>query len=297
MPDNIEDESLDSESNTKPTDSSDKIIPNEDTDTVNQNQKTEEMEVHHHANLHHKEKHLKEYFLEFLMIFIAVTLGFFAESYREHITDRSREKEYMRSLVEDLKKDTINYTATIEDNKMLINGYDSLINILRVSSTNKDTALLALKYYFGYLLSFDPMLVSDGTISQLKNNGGLRLLMKKNVAGEIISYYNIEKFLIEDQYIRMSNWGINMAENQASHVYNYFADIEQITDPSFGQKYSNPVGGNPAIITTDRSVITAFINNLIIYRGVTGTYIHNNVTLKERAEKLISLIQKEYKLQ
>jgi hypothetical protein len=35
-----------------------------------------DMEVHHHPDLHHKPKKWKEYFLEFLMIFLAVTLGF-----------------------------------------------------------------------------------------------------------------------------------------------------------------------------------------------------------------------------
>jgi hypothetical protein len=39
------------------------------------------MEVHH-PDLHHGEKGLKEYFLEFLMIFMAVRLGFFAETFR-----------------------------------------------------------------------------------------------------------------------------------------------------------------------------------------------------------------------
>lgn len=39
------------------------------------------MEVHHHP--HVEKKNFKEYFLEFLMIFLAVTLGFFAESLRE----------------------------------------------------------------------------------------------------------------------------------------------------------------------------------------------------------------------
>ena len=32
------------------------------------------MEVHHHPNV--EKKNFKEYFLEFLMIFLAVTLGF-----------------------------------------------------------------------------------------------------------------------------------------------------------------------------------------------------------------------------
>jgi hypothetical protein len=33
------------------------------------------MEVHHHPGSAHKKKAFKEYFLEFLMIFLAVTLG------------------------------------------------------------------------------------------------------------------------------------------------------------------------------------------------------------------------------
>jgi len=37
------------------------------------------MEVHHHP--HVEKKKFKEYFLEFLMIFLAVTLGFFCGEY------------------------------------------------------------------------------------------------------------------------------------------------------------------------------------------------------------------------
>ena len=47
------------------------------------------MEVHHHP--HVEKKNFKEYFLEFLMIFLAVTIGFFAESLREHFTDNEIE--------------------------------------------------------------------------------------------------------------------------------------------------------------------------------------------------------------
>jgi len=38
------------------------------------------MEVHHP---HVEKKRFKEYFLEFIMIFLAVTMGFFAETIRE----------------------------------------------------------------------------------------------------------------------------------------------------------------------------------------------------------------------
>ena len=47
------------------------------------------MEVHHHS--HHPKK-WKEYVTEFIMLFAAVTLGFFAENYREHQLEKNREK-------------------------------------------------------------------------------------------------------------------------------------------------------------------------------------------------------------
>jgi hypothetical protein len=62
------------------------------------------MEVHRHPNV--EKKNFKEYFLEFLMIFLAVTMGFFAESIRESISDNSKEKEYTVSIIEDMKKDS-----------------------------------------------------------------------------------------------------------------------------------------------------------------------------------------------
>jgi hypothetical protein len=54
---------------------------------------TERMELHHHP--HVEKKNFREYILEGLMIFLAVTMGFFAESIRERITDNAKEKEYI----------------------------------------------------------------------------------------------------------------------------------------------------------------------------------------------------------
>jgi hypothetical protein len=46
------------------------------------------MEVHH-PHLAHKEKPWKEYLLEGLMIFLAVSMGFIAENIREHISEQN----------------------------------------------------------------------------------------------------------------------------------------------------------------------------------------------------------------
>jgi hypothetical protein len=42
------------------------------------------MEVHHHPQV--GKKRIIEYFLEFLMIFLAVNMGLFAENLRENIS-------------------------------------------------------------------------------------------------------------------------------------------------------------------------------------------------------------------
>ncbi len=64
------------------------------------------MDVQHHPDI--EKKGLKEYILEGLMIFLAVTMGFFAEGLREHISDRAKETEYIVSLKQDLQHDTAN---------------------------------------------------------------------------------------------------------------------------------------------------------------------------------------------
>ena len=60
------------------------------------------MEVHHHS--HHPKK-WKEYITEFLMLFLAVSLGFMAENIREHQIEKHREIAYLQNVHEDLKLD------------------------------------------------------------------------------------------------------------------------------------------------------------------------------------------------
>ena len=103
--------------------------------------KIRNMEVHHHP--HVEKKNFKEYFLEFLMIFLAVTMGFFAESLREHVSDNSKEHEYVSALKKDLATDTLNVKHM--DTKLLIpaiNEYDTVINMLREPGNITDGAKL-----------------------------------------------------------------------------------------------------------------------------------------------------------
>ena len=62
------------------------------------------MEVHHSHHHGHKKK-WNEYLLEFFMLFLAVTLGFFAENIREHLAENEKKKELIIAVAEDFTKD------------------------------------------------------------------------------------------------------------------------------------------------------------------------------------------------
>ena len=70
------------------------------------------MEVHHHA--HTSRKKWTHYFWEFLMLFLAVFYGFLAEYGLEHKIEKDREKQFIISLVNDIKADIAHLNTTIE---------------------------------------------------------------------------------------------------------------------------------------------------------------------------------------
>ena len=58
------------------------------------------MEIYHPHKLPSDSK-IKGFIFEFLMMFLAITGGFFMENLREHYIERHKEKEYIESMVTD----------------------------------------------------------------------------------------------------------------------------------------------------------------------------------------------------
>ena len=79
------------------------------------------MEVHHPHHPTEKKK-WSEYLLEFFMLFVAVTLGFFAENIREHIAENEKRKELIKSVSTELKRDInqLNFHREFSVNKIKI---------------------------------------------------------------------------------------------------------------------------------------------------------------------------------
>ncbi len=98
------------------------------------------MEVHHHP--HVEKKSFKEYLLEGLMIFLAVTMGFIAENVREKIVENHREKEFAITLMEDLKNDTLDLNKSIPFWANYKNCIDTIRTEIDKKENNRDLLLL-----------------------------------------------------------------------------------------------------------------------------------------------------------
>ena len=211
------------------------------------------MEVHHHS--HTERKKWTHYFWEFLMLFLAVLCGFLAELQLEHYIEHQREKQYTGSLLEGLQTDTV--TINRVHNRALIQlGFlDSLIDLgdhipVKAENINK------LYFLQGKTTHFLNIRFEDGTSSQLKNAGGMRLIRKEEVAKAVREYWvHIETlYRVRD---RLELAGENIAEVSSRIFYNnYFVFSEDPLDPVKGIK------PGAEFIYDDQRLIAEYINRV-----------------------------------
>ncbi|MEJ0032776.1 MAG: hypothetical protein WDO15_21510 [Bacteroidota bacterium] len=128
----------------------------------------------------------KAYLLEFILIFLAVMLGFFAESYRESLGDKEKEEQYVRSLMIDLQTDVINIEAIQKHNADAKIMGDSLFYLLSLSNYSQSTNSI---YFLGRSFSNREFFyMADGTLKQLNNAGGLRLIRHQDIVDSLQAY-------------------------------------------------------------------------------------------------------------
>lgn len=142
------------------------------------------MEVHHHPSI--DRKGFREYLLEGIMIFMAVTLGFIAENIRETISENGKAKELAKSLYLEVYSDSIAIQQKIhlrlrkEAELMYIRDY------VRDSSLTRLPARFAPAFVWAFIYTnqalFEP---KDGIVSQLKNSGALRYFKSLKLQNEI----------------------------------------------------------------------------------------------------------------
>ncbi len=245
------------------------------------------MEVHKHPHHVTHGKKWFEYILEFLMIFLAVTLGFFAESFREYKIERSHEKKYVKSLAEDLQID-INVTLarfkTIEDRVRKIDTLQKLLIEYKNGQPANDIYTISMKLQ---RISFIGL--NDRTLAQLRNAGGMRTIENKKLADSIFYYYkNIGDFM----------------DNARQLLFAYFRELDPIYQEIFyGKVFRNTIDSTGTIVnlrekltlrSTDDKAINGFLIILTRIRSLLSVINGVNNQVVERATHMREMIAREY---
>jgi hypothetical protein len=190
---------------------------------------TTHMEVHHHPDLHHKRKKLREYLLEFFMIFLAVTMGFFAESIREHFVEVRNTRQYLQTFRQELVNNKTDFVLVDSLFKLMAPSLDSIIRIFLEKRENQDLHVM------GRLLKRVKRVISPvfdiTAYKHLVNSGGLKNLDNLSLRDSIFAYaFQIE--LMESYntivYNRLGNALPEIAKLEDLHDWG-----DQLSDPEY----------------------------------------------------------------
>jgi len=253
----------------------------------NQNPK---MEVHHHPDLHHKKKKFREYFLEFLMIFLAVTLGFLAESIREHLSDNNKENEYIHLLIADLESDQ----QTLKDQALVINSGISKMDSVVVFLNNpllipKNSGEL---YYLARMAPrFHALSVNNRTFEQLKNSGNFRLIKNIAVSNRIMTYYGKIQLIRQIEGVHENEF--NEYKKIAAKVFDPVVFYKMQAD----KQEINRTTENPPLRTMDPELLKELSIYSIYMNGSRTGVLEAENDMKADGAELLAFLRKEYHIE
>jgi hypothetical protein len=236
-----------------------------------------------------------------MMIFLAVTMGFFAESYREHLSDRSKEKKYIKSMVEDLKTDSVFLELSLT--KLIpyhLTWLDSTVRLLKMTDLKgKDRQIYqAFMIATGWGYSFHP---TERTLTQLQTEG-YHLIRNKN-ASISISHLQSQYKLYSQSSINILNFQDDIDMSAYVFADKLVADkISSTAFQNFSDDYTvtlqlSDIPESARIDTMNKEGIKLYVDKLSKYNfylqyGIKSWY----VTLLKEINKTIGVLKKEYSL-
>jgi hypothetical protein len=247
------------------------------------------METHAHHLHNAPGKKFWHYFFEFLMLFLAITLGFFVENMREQYTEHHRENQYMRSLVNDLERDINNIEVYINNKKQKNQIADSLTSMFLGSHYRNQTSLI---YYCARRFSIVDYVfhMTDGTLMQLKNSGGLRLIQQQDIVDSLQSYYNLYQQHEDHRQLDL----LQLRDYRETMIQMFDVRIFDAMVKKFPIIIVPP--GNPPLLKSNYSLINELLIRIQFCKRINQLNIQYLTELKDKAIGLIEQVKKEYNI-
>lgn len=255
------------------------------------------MEVHAHT--HSPRKKWSHYFWEFLMLFLAVTLGFFVENQREHYIEHQRAEIYAASMKANLQADTAELKQIVYRGTYASAYLDTFLFLLL--STDDIAKIPSGKLYWyglfgGYLRGFQS---NDATFQQMKSSGSLRYFSNPSLEQHVSNYdqlmRNMQMLTQVDQPVQLEVRKLRAKifdfrfNNTANNVVRnaVYEKLDQAVIDSF-------IKTNPPVLTFDKTVFNEYAE-LCRSRNL-RTQLKNANDALSLATEIIAQLTKQYHL-
>jgi hypothetical protein len=213
------------------------------------------------------------------MLFLAVFCGFLAEYQLEHKIEKEKGKQYIISFYEDLKTDTVLLEEIIRDYENKVKALKQIEPCYQaINRQNKpDTCLYNLFIMTG---GFNDLVYTDRTLQQLKNAGGLRLLLKED-ADSILIYDNSLRM-----YIKIETTAFQEIQYKVRDMTTSILHHQGLTNP----------GPNTVLYGWNPETINKYFNLLYIYNNYCQSNLQEMIQIKSKAISLLEYFKRKYHL-
>ena len=197
----------------------------------------------------------------------------------------------MASLYQDIKTDTLNMGNLMRNKTEEIANYDSLFEIFRSKKYLEETANA---YYYGRkLLSLRLFYPTDGTLTELMNAGGLRLIKSRAVVDSIQSYKQMISYLKSIQELERDHFLV--ARGLMGKIFDANVFDIMIEETRNGSPLARPDKNYPLMPFTQADLNDFHVPMNFIKRNKM-TQINLLRTLQKKATDLMKLLEEKYKV-
>lgn len=287
MANNIQEDHTEGESDLQSQES----ISTQQTENTNPTQAVKDMEVHHHAH-HGGKRNWKSYFWEFIMLFLAVFCGFLAEYQLEHTIEHDREKQYIVSMMADMREDSAKISSSLLYCTKQLSGFDTLIQNIYNRPYNDSTLKVMYSVQLKYTHNRNAVRFTKRTITQLKNSGGLRLIRNEGASDSIILYSeDCEQAEAQAAYFenvrmgKISDYSVKLFDNQfildskGRRINDFFNTTSKI-----------------ALLDNDDKLLREYANAITYARGSLNSYVFMLKAIQKSIQSKLKFLQDKYDL-
>jgi len=261
------------------------------------------MEVHHPHHPTHKKK-LSEYIIEFAMLFTAVTLGFFAENFREHGIIEHRMQENYAAIIMDLEQDGFKIDSIFTEAKNLSN----LITLSHVLYTYKTGGFTEKKFFdtiynINKIPSYTTLFINNTTFKNMQSSGLLSYVTDKDLKKGLSYYYEVLFKRINDNNKLFDDVGINYLDNYLvlnhginprltlPNIYKNAGFEDEFIDSKKYRKFLLGLKSTKSILTSDDFIYTTnvYLLRYLNYQRLLGSVKTNNNKLIQQLK--LQLVQ------